>query len=385
MLYALAALSSPALAQDVVLTPEADSTIERNPSVVRGWSLSPDLFVGFPNNRRRHTVVRYDFSPVAPSATVTSASLVMDVATFTGTNPLDVTLHVLDSSWVEGTESAGDPNGSTSPTGVTWFERDATNGISWGTSGGDFGPAVASATVTGTGEVTFALPAVLVDDLASGVVPNNGFIVRADGSRATIRSKDHPTAAPGFRLELVLDGPTDNLDAVVEDMAVGVNALMPGFIDEAAAGRRRPSTIVRELRDAVMALEDAGCVVDTTFENFSFGTYGLAGISGSHVTGSETGAMSGMITRSPKGVSGTFTDAGGAGVDHTFGDNFSGYADLRLAADYQGASSGYTFGLAIRDSGLNGAFVAIHDVCDGAGSFEAALNDWAETPIFPVP
>lgn len=385
MLTLVALMSNPASAADLMIPADRDSTVGES-STQRGWSGYDHVLLG----RRAHTagherrpILDFDLSSIPSSSDITGAELTVQINQVAG-NPVDFTVHAVTGDWVEGTEVPGNDLG-TGTVGVSWNRRQS--GVNW-TAGGRFSSTIiGSGTMSSVGSATFDLDASAISDMRDNPATSTGIILvpngAAPGDLVRFNSREGAGAAT---LDITLDGPIDNLDVVVADLADLINSGKPGFISESAPVRARPSTIVNSLRDAVNGLIESGCMSPAASANLSSyagGFYASGDVFGFHATGAEGGVVDASLSVSPNTFQGTFEDAGGLGVDHTFGDFESGFADLRLAADYE-FGSGFVFGLGIRERGTKGAFMTIHGVCDGPGDFGPTLNQWVGAPVFSL-
>ncbi len=107
------------------------------PTANYGASTSCDAIMTATGSKRR-SIVRFDLSAIPPGSTVTSA--VFTLTNRGGLTTDQISLHRLNSFWLEGTK-----NGSGTADGATWNKRDG--GANWASPGGDF-DATADATLT---------------------------------------------------------------------------------------------------------------------------------------------------------------------------------------------------------------------------------------------
>lgn len=123
-----------------------------------------------------HGLIRFDLSTIPPNAKITAASLDLYQLS-TAANGGSFSVHRLTRDWVEGNGSG--PIG----TGTTWLESEP--GILWTTPGGDYDPAILSLTDipaggSGIGWHSWDITQ-LVDEWHSGIYPNYGLLLRAQG------------------------------------------------------------------------------------------------------------------------------------------------------------------------------------------------------------
>jgi hypothetical protein len=144
----LAAFAPSAFAAVMAFNPSQDNTlIETTDGSLS--NAAGDLFVGQTAHAgSRRGVMEFDLSSVPSNATITSASLSVNVLrTISGSENVDV--HRLTASWGEGTSVGSGQGGISSPGDATWIHRffDTTR---WTSSGGDFAPSVSATTSVGS-------------------------------------------------------------------------------------------------------------------------------------------------------------------------------------------------------------------------------------------
>lgn len=124
-----------------------------------------ELFAGVTaNSAIRRGLVRFDLSPVPAGASVTAASVTLQVTKTGGASgDFDFSLHRLSRDWGEGS-SSGSGQGSAANLGeATWNEAKA-GSEAWTTAGGDFiATASASRLVGGLGSYTWNSPGLVAD------------------------------------------------------------------------------------------------------------------------------------------------------------------------------------------------------------------------------
>jgi DNA/RNA endonuclease YhcR with UshA esterase domain len=176
----------------VTLTSSKDNTIFESPTGVLSSGAGGEVITGRTNAiipLLRRALMQFDVSSIPSNATITSASLKLQM-TKTSSGSFNVGLHAVASDWGEGASNSG--TGSGSGTGAMAMAGDATwvhtasPSSSWTTVGGDF-DATASATlaVNGLGSYTWASTAGLVADVQSWVTngaTNFGWAIIGDES-----------------------------------------------------------------------------------------------------------------------------------------------------------------------------------------------------------
>jgi len=135
-------------------------------------------------------LLRFDVSAIPPTATVTSATLALELLSVGSSDPATVTVHRATRAWNESQ--------------ATWNEAQA--GVAWTAAGGDYDPVpAASASVLGSapGPRSFDVAA-LVQQWADATSPNRGVVLAASPglNKASFASSDHATAA--FRPRLTV-------------------------------------------------------------------------------------------------------------------------------------------------------------------------------------
>ncbi|HYF13655.1 MAG TPA: DNRLRE domain-containing protein [Phycisphaerales bacterium] len=156
-------------------------------------ALSPHLVVGQTNSLLlRRAAIEFDVAGAIPAgSTVTAVELQMEM-TRTIAGAQNVSLHVCQAEWGEGTSNDPRPGGEgaeATPGDVTWTNR-FFPGDPWTTPGGDFGPARATTSVDGIGQYIWSSQG-LVEDVQAWLdnpSSNHGWIMTG------VETGDLPTA-----------------------------------------------------------------------------------------------------------------------------------------------------------------------------------------------
>jgi hypothetical protein len=137
------------------------------------------------NAYRRRALVQFNLSSIPAGATITGASLRMQVTRTPG-GAYQFNVYRMLASWGESTSNSGSQGRgvAAAPGDATWnfrFFGDATS--AWTNRGGDFDPSIrASQIVGGTGTFTWSGPGLVADvqGWLNGTIPNNGWMLTAD-------------------------------------------------------------------------------------------------------------------------------------------------------------------------------------------------------------
>jgi hypothetical protein len=171
------------------LSPVANNTLYED--AVGGLSNGQGqyLFVGTTNvGTRRRALLRFDVASALPSnATITGASLTLSMnQTIAGAT--NVSLHLVQNSWGEGSSMASGPEGGGAPSqsnDATWIHRFYT-GTFWSTAGGDYvSTPIATQSVSGNGSYTWTSAALVSQAQQWLANPNNNHGVILIGNEST--------------------------------------------------------------------------------------------------------------------------------------------------------------------------------------------------------
>ncbi len=151
----------------VTLNPSKDTWIDGdNPDL--NYGLSTELKVDREATKPERTLIQFDLSSIPAGATINSASL--KLTKLSGNNDINIDVHMATADWDEGTGVIGGSSGDAS-----WNERQP--GIGWGTTGGDYGPSVASLNIGANGDYNWDVTSI-VQDWVNGST-NYGFMVES--------------------------------------------------------------------------------------------------------------------------------------------------------------------------------------------------------------
>lgn len=209
----------PALGDTVFLVASKDNTLFEmagHPDLSSGQG---ELFAGGiaqqdPNGNayKRRALVQFDFSSIPAGATITGATLRMQVTrTISASYQFDV--YRMLASWGEGASNSGSSGRgvAAAPGDVTWnfrFFGDPTS--AWTTPGGDFDPAIVSSTMVGSvGTYSWSGPGLAgcVQSWVDGALPNNGWMITSDLEFLTTIAKrfaSRENGTPSFRPTLIV-------------------------------------------------------------------------------------------------------------------------------------------------------------------------------------
>ena len=205
-LFSLVIVSS-ADAQQVMLTAVRDNTLYETNDGSTSNGVGDYLFVGrvgpTGGGARRRALVRFDLGTIPAGATITSASLRMNVSKTTNGDQT-VNVRRVTADWGEGTSNANSNEGSgaASTTGdATWIHRfKATS--NWTTPGGDMAGVVSAGNVVGgVGPYTWSGTQMVADIQGWLTTPstNFGWILVGDESTTNTSkrfdSRENPTSA----------------------------------------------------------------------------------------------------------------------------------------------------------------------------------------------
>ncbi|MCX7554947.1 DNRLRE domain-containing protein [Marinicella sp. S1101] len=191
-------LSFNTLAVELQLFPEKDNTIYETNSAPLSNGAGQYLFAGKTGANGgeavRRAIIKFDLSSIPPGTTINSAELVLTVSRRVSSS--NVSVHMAESDWGEGTSDAGGEEGMGAPAELndaTWisaFNGDAENGgISWNNVGGDFAASASATTaVNNLGPINFSSPNLVADvqNWVNGSNDNFGwFVIGEEGSPST--------------------------------------------------------------------------------------------------------------------------------------------------------------------------------------------------------
>ncbi|MHC4948736.1 MAG: DNRLRE domain-containing protein [Planctomycetota bacterium] len=162
---------------------------------------------------RQRAVLAFDVAAAVPAgATITSATLTLDLVSAGSDGPETITVHRLLADWGEGTSAAGGGQGAPSTPGdATWLHTFYPD-LFWTTPGGDFDPAArASLDVTGTpGPWTWGSTPGLVADVQAWLdepAADHGWLLLGNEAsfntarRFASREATDPAVRPSLALE----------------------------------------------------------------------------------------------------------------------------------------------------------------------------------------
>jgi len=267
--------------RQIVLYPEKDSFIQHDypyydpthhPSCYN-YGGSPNLITasGSQSNHPR-ILVQFDLSSIPAEAVIASAQLKLYCRSAVIWK--DIACYPLTHAWVEGTMTqTSDPPQQTA-NGVTWKTFDGTS--NWTIPGGDYASyqlldKVWIASDSDTGWKSWNVTST-VQGWASGILPNNGFILAtlAAGNYYASRfcSKEHSDSSLWPRLEINYEMPEPPEEPLIRDVAVSPEAFDP--YDQ--AGQVEISYELREDSLAKIEIFDAdGEKVKALFEDLEEG------------------------------------------------------------------------------------------------------------------
>ncbi|HYE63678.1 MAG TPA: DNRLRE domain-containing protein [Phycisphaerales bacterium] len=245
-LVALSMLAGAAAqAQTASLTPDKDNTLFEMLGLPDLSSGQGDLFAGgiaqqneLGNAYRRRSLLHFNLSSIPAGATITSATLRIQVTkTIAGTYQFD--LYRMLADWGEGASNAGGQGTGTNAAAgdATWnyrFFGDASS--AWATPGGDFSPDIrGTAMIGGIGNYTFTGAGMVADVQAwvNGNQPNYGWMMTSHfefltsiAKRISSGEASNVSARPTLIVNYTVPSP-------------GVGAVLAGGLALAARRRRR--------------------------------------------------------------------------------------------------------------------------------------------------
>jgi hypothetical protein len=135
-----------AQAATITLPASQDNDLLENLDGLVSGGASPFIYVGrlgsSGSGLKRRGAVAFNLSTIPANATITAASLTMNLARGNGgSTPIE--LHRFTKAWGQGASSGGPQGGPSTPNDVTWIHSFYSTSF-WSTPGGDFAPAVSS-------------------------------------------------------------------------------------------------------------------------------------------------------------------------------------------------------------------------------------------------
>jgi hypothetical protein len=221
-LLLFATIGSVTSAQTVMLPASKDNTIYEDTFGQYSNGQGIYLYTGRTGqDLLRRALIAFNLSGIPANATVTSATLTLDVnrrgPSVTPETPVDFSLRRVLQNWGEGASDAGTPGGTggeSAPGDATWIHT-FFNTSFWTNAGGDFSSTISATTaVTAIGTYEWS-GAGLVADVQSWVsnpASNFGWAIIGNetiGSTAIrIASRENTTAAPQLSVTYQVTGPT---------------------------------------------------------------------------------------------------------------------------------------------------------------------------------
>ena len=220
---ALAAAPRQIITETVMLAPSQDNTLYQSELGTVSNGKGAYLFAGNTNNGlARRAVVAFDVAGALPAgATVLSAEVSLQVSRLQpGADESAIGLHALARDWGEGaSDAAGEEGaGALAQTGdATWLHT-FYDTATWTQPGGDFGPALATTTVAGTGRYGWASAALTVD-VQRALDSPGGFFgwallgdESASGTARRLNSREHGTVEtrPRLTITYLIEAPPES-------------------------------------------------------------------------------------------------------------------------------------------------------------------------------
>lgn len=162
----------------VELTAALDNTLYQSETGAISNGQGEHLFAGTTNNSAvRRALVQFDLSAIPASATITSATLTLNMSKSVA-GETNVTLHTVQQAWGEGESDAAGEEGAgaaAAPGDATWLHT-FFNTATWTNAGGDFDMTpVATTPVGASGAYSWESAALLADVQAWVADPNANF------------------------------------------------------------------------------------------------------------------------------------------------------------------------------------------------------------------
>ncbi|QQS08695.1 MAG: multicopper oxidase family protein [Phycisphaerales bacterium] len=215
-------LTTPALADSVVLTPTKDATLIEDAQGDFANGGEDGFQVGHTNQGGagegiRRGILAFNLSSIPAGSTINSVTLKLTAIQNNASGNFNITLHKVLADWGEGTSTGGTGGGSGgAPTtnSVTWIHR-FFSGTNWSTAGGQF-TAGSSATLSvgATGAYTWSSAGMITDvsNWVNNSSTNFGWIVRGNettlGSTKKFASRTFATTASRPTLTVDFTPPT---------------------------------------------------------------------------------------------------------------------------------------------------------------------------------
>jgi hypothetical protein len=233
-IWLAALLAGATMAQAATLTfaPRKDNTLYQDASGASSNGAGQYLFVGKTNQGSvRRALLAFDLSSIPAGATITSATLTLNMSrTISGAQTTQ--LHRVLADWGEGTSNAGanEGGGASATTGdATWLHTFFNTGF-WSSQGGDFSTTLsASQSVSGTGSYTWSSTAQMVADVQGWVDdPSTNFgwmLVGNESANSTAKrfdSREHPTASlrPQLTVEFTVPNTAPTVATAIADQSL---------------------------------------------------------------------------------------------------------------------------------------------------------------------
>jgi hypothetical protein len=191
----------------LTLSPTRDTTLIEDESGLLSNGAGEHLFAGRTMQSEgqsiRRAMLLFDVSQIPPNATITSASLRLNMSK-TISDAVPISLHRIQSEWGEGASDARGEEGkgiAAAPGDSTWIQRQFPS-TNWNSPGGDFVAASSGTTnVAGVGPYTWSSSEMVTDitNWRNDLATNFGWmLIGGEGTEGTAKrfdSKENSTAA----------------------------------------------------------------------------------------------------------------------------------------------------------------------------------------------
>ncbi len=251
------------VSETVTVEASRDTSLFENSDGALGNGAGEYLFAGRTQQGQdslRRALIAFDFSSIPANATITNASLTLNMSR-TIVGAFDVALHRVTQDWGEGASDAPGEEGrgtDSAPGDATWIHS-MFDSVAWSTPGGDFDSvASASTSVNGVGQYTWSSPQMAADIQAwlESPTTNAGWLLLNDESEVSAKRFDsRENATEANRPQLVVEYEVTSV--AQEALAAGIES------DPPSSGASEPN---HDVRDAAFGENEFRMVGDSNLD-----------------------------------------------------------------------------------------------------------------------
>ncbi|MFN7931581.1 MAG: DNRLRE domain-containing protein [Blastocatellia bacterium] len=236
-------------ASTLQLSPSADNTLYEDATGSISNAIGQRLYVGNTaqaEGSKRRAVLKFNLSTIPAGATITSATLSLNMSKTLNTTGQTIAVHRLLKNWGEGTSNgatgppgSGEGNGNTATTGdATWLHTFYNTQL-WSAPGGDFAATPStSALVNAPGRAQWTGAGLVADveQWRSNAATNFGWLLLGDEAKVEtvmqFDSKDHlnPANRPVLTIEYTVGPSLDTLNVQANAGKAGSVLVFPYYI-----------------------------------------------------------------------------------------------------------------------------------------------------------